>query len=68
LNIARRRANIAENAKRFLCVIPQTRRIVLRRGKWISQKYRSIFALDVRTKLDPFGLSPYALAMIKSGD
>jgi hypothetical protein len=28
-------------------VIPQTRRIVLRRGKWISQKFRRIFALDV---------------------
>ena len=33
------------------CVIPQTRRNVLRRGKWISQKFRRIFALDVRTQL-----------------
>ncbi len=36
---------------RFFCVIPQARRIVLRRGKWISQKFRRIFALDVRTRL-----------------
>jgi hypothetical protein len=63
LNIARRKANIAENAERFSCVIPKARRVVPRRDERISPFFRRKTALDVRTEPIYWGLAPKITAM-----
>jgi hypothetical protein len=52
--------------QRTCCVIPKLWRDVPRRNERISQKFRRIFALDVCTRLSPYGLSPCATATRKS--